>query len=728
MKYDFLGIAEQKIVGIKNPKFLMKGTVLLKKPKFTVKVNDQVRKCETTIKKDEFYIELLLEKKDKKIQVYVTSGKEKYLICETKNNLLRRVKHKLIEICRRVLNARIIQKIKYVGYTLYKGVRLAWREHHFLIPPALWPKYFKALKDKFRNGTTGSIFLNPMVGEEYRKWITIFEEKEPYAQLKYNPLISIVIPVYNISEDLLTECIDSVLNQTYQNFEICLADDASTKEETIETLKKYEKKDKRIKVIYREKNGHISEASNSALSLATGEYIALMDNDDMITEDALYEMVKVLNNDKSIDMIYTDEDKLDLNGRRCDPNFKSDFAPDTLLSNNYICHFTLLRKKIVDEIGGWRKGYEGAQDYDLFLRFTEKTNKIYHIPKLLYRWRMIPGSTSMTIDNKNYAVERGKMALEDALKRRKIKGEVLVHKDIPYFIMNYTYEKEPKVSILIPTRDYADTLEECLSSIYEKTIYKNFEIIVLDNQSKEEKTFKLFKKYSKKYKNFKVIEVNTEFNFSHICNVGVQNAKGEYIVLLNNDTSIITKEWLNIMVGYAMQKHIGAVGVKLLYPDNTVQHAGVIAGLGGVAAHAFINATDTDYGAYGRLAVPYNYSAVTAACLMVSKKKYLEVNGFEEKLKVAYNDIDFNFKMLEAGYYNVFLPQVKLHHYESKSRGLDTTTEKYKRFLEESNYMYKKWDKYIKNDPFYNPNLSLYSSYMLNSSKHMNDEDEKSEK
>lgn len=723
MKYDFLGIAEQKIVGIKNPKFLMKGTVLLKKPKFTVKVNDQVRKCETTIKKDEFYIELLLEKKDKKIQVYVTSGKEKYLICETKNNLLRRVKHKLIEICRRVLNARIIQKIKYVGYTLYKGVRLAWREHHFLIPPALWPKYFKALKDKFRNGTTGSIFLNPMVGEEYRKWITIFEEKEPYAQLKYNPLISIVIPVYNISEDLLTECIDSVLNQTYQNFEICLADDASTKEETIETLKKYEKKDKRIKVIYREKNGHISEASNSALSLATGEYIALMDNDDMITEDALYEMVKVLNNDKSIDMIYTDEDKLDLNGRRCDPNFKSDFAPDTLLSNNYICHFTLLRKKIVDEIGGWRKGYEGAQDYDLFLRFTEKTNKIYHIPKLLYRWRMIPGSTSMTIDNKNYAVERGKMALEDALKRRKIKGEVLVHKDIPYFIMNYTYEKEPKVSILIPTRDYADTLEECLSSIYEKTIYKNFEIIVLDNQSKEEKTFKLFKKYSKKYKNFKVIEVNTEFNFSHICNVGVQNAKGEYIVLLNNDTSIITKEWLNIMVGYAMQKHIGAVGVKLLYPDNTVQHAGVIAGLGGVAAHAFINATDTDYGTYGRLAVPYNYSAVTAACLMVSKKKYLEVNGFEEKLKVAYNDIDFNFKILEAGYYNVFLPQVKLHHYESKSRGLDTTTEKYKRFLEESDYMHKKWNKYIKSDPFYNPNLSLYSAYMLNSSKHMNDDE-----
>ena len=606
-----------------------------------------------------------------------------------------------------------MSKIKKCFHTMYKGIRLAWREHRFLIPPILWKKYFLAMIDKIRSGGKDN-FYNPYDREEYSQWIMNNKKDDSYCyEFEYNPLISIIIPVYNISRKYLIECLDSVLNQTYKNFEICIADDCSTREETIQTLKEYEQKYKNIKVLYREKNGHISEASNSALSLSSGEFIALLDNDDVLEDNALYEMVKVLNDDKKIDMIYSDEDKLDLKGNRCEPNFKPDWSPDTLMSQNYICHFTMLRKKIVDEIGGFRVGYEGAQDYDLFLRFTEKTNRIYHIPKILYHWRMLEGSTATNKGNKNYAQEMGKKVLEDTLKRRDIKGTVKNDKSMMHYIVEYDYKEEPKISIIIPTRDFSTTLETCLESLYEKTKYKNFEVLILNNNSVETETFDLFKKYKEKYKNCKVIDVNTEFNYSNINNIGVSEADGDYIVLLNNDTKIITPEWLSIMVGYAMQPHIGAVGPKLLYPDKTIQHAGVIMGLGGVASHVYLGARRNAPGIFGRLCVPYNYSAVTAACLMVEKRKFLEVGGLEEKLKVAYNDIDFNLKLLKAGYYNLFIPQIELIHFESKSRGLDSTTEKYKRFLKESNYMYEKWKNEIDNDKFYNPNFSKKHCFLL---------------
>ena len=480
-----------------------------------------------------------------------------------------------------------------------------------------------------------------------------------------------------------------------------------------ETLEEYKNKDKRVKVKYRKTNGHISKTTNDALKMAKGEYIGLIDDDDLLDKDSLYEVVKVLNEDKNIDMIYTDEDKLDPNGNYCDPHFKPDYSPDTLLSLNYICHFTVIRKKIVEDVGGFEVGLEGSQDHDLFLKVVEKTNNIYHIPKILYHWRMVEGSTSMTISNKSYATDKGKIAIENALKRRNIKGHVIKDDVSTYYRVVYDYDKEPLISIIIPTRDYVDILKKCIDSIYEKTTYKNFEIIVANNDSKEKETLDFFKEYKKKHKNFKVVDCIMEFNYSKINNIAVNKSKGEYIVLLNNDTEIISEDWLSIMVGYAMQDHIGAVGPKLLYPDYTVQHAGVILGLGGVASHAYIGASRDDLGMYGRLRVPYDYSADTAACLMVKKSKYLEVGSLEEDLKVAYNDIDFNIKLLKKGYYNVFLPQVELLHYESKSRGLDTTSEKYKRFLVESKYMYDKWNDELNNDRFYNPNFSKKGWFML---------------
>lgn len=611
-----------------------------------------------------------------------------------------------------------MKKIKSIFKTIYKGIRLAWREYHFLIPPAMWKRYFLVAIDKFKNGDK-NMFYNPFIKDEYNCWIEENPIEMEYKKLNFEPLISVIIPVYNVAGNYLRECLDSVLNQTYNNYEICIADDCSTNKETLEVLKEYEKKYKKVKVIYREKNGHIVEASNSALSIASGDYITLLDNDDVIEKNALYEMVKVLNNDKKIDMIYSDEDKLDLNGKRCEPNFKPDWSPDTLMSMNYICHFVMMRKSIIDEIGGFRKGTEGSQDYDLFLRFTERTNNIYHLSKILYHWRMIEGSTSMAKKFKNYTYTNGKKVLEDTLDRRNIKGFVKEDRNKTFYITEYLYDKEPLISIIIPTRDYASTLETCLKSIYEKTTYKNYEILVMNNNSVEEETFKLFDEY-KKNKNFKVIDVNTEFNYSNINNIGVKKAKGDFIVLLNNDTEIITPNWLNIMVGYAMQPHIGAVGPKLFYPDNRIQHAGVILGLGGVASHAYIGTTRHDSGIFGRLNVPYDYSAVTAACLMVEKKKFLEVNGLNEDLKVAYNDVDFNIKLLKKGYYNLFVPQVELYHFESKSRGLDTTTEKYKRFLKESEYMYNSWDKEIKNDQFYNPNFSKKGCFLLDKKENNN--------
>ncbi|MBR0466225.1 MAG: glycosyltransferase family 2 protein [Clostridia bacterium] len=655
-----------------------------------------------------FFMNAFVPKESKSINVLLCDDNGKAL-CQVhfKNSLFRLY---LASGLKKIL--RVFNKLNICVHLFFGGIRILWKRHHFLVPPVMLKQYFMEMIRKIKRNAL-SPFYDPNNVFEYSKWIEKHEGKTEYKELNYKPLISFLIPVYNIGSSYLSKCLDSILSQKYDNFEVCLVDDCSTNNETKETLSKYENKDSRIKVKYRKENGHISVATNDCFEMASGEYVALMDDDDEITEDALYLVAKAINDNPDIDFLYSDEDKIDDYGRRCYPHFKPDWSPDTILSMNYICHLTVIKKSLFREAGGFRKGYEGAQDYDLFLRATEKAKHIHHIPRILYHWRMVEGSTAKVLSSKNYALERGKTALEDHFARNNISAHVEIDEKTTYYKVFYETPGDPLVSIIIPTKDLADVTEKCLSSLFSKTTYKNYEVILVNNNSEKPETFKLFEKYKSKYSNFRVIDALCEFNYSKINNLAINEAAGEYICLLNNDTEILNGNWLSIMLGYAMQPHIGTVGAKLFYPDMTVQHAGTIMGLGGVASHAYLGSSKNDTGLYGRLCVPYNYAANTAACLVVSKEKFESVGGLEEDLKVAYNDVDFNMKLLDKGYYNVFVPMAELLHYESKSRGYDTTSSKFKRFQSEQEYMYKKWDKYIKHDPFYNPNFTLKYWFLL---------------
>ena len=712
-KNQYIEIEGKYVNGINHPLVEVFGRFLGEKKE--IYLESRGKKLESKIinispKNFKFCIKASVSTKDKKINLVLVDGKQKHVVAIVRNNIFVRLKNKFSND----YFGKILRFAKKVLKSVVVNIRFLWKEYHFIIPKELRPQYKEDFKRKIRILFNKESY-NPFKISQYNKWIKSHEEKPIYEELKYRPLISILIPVYNISRKYLSECLDSILAQHYDNFEVCLADDCSTSKETLETLKEYEEKDKRIRVVYRKENGHISKATNSALEIAKGEFIALMDDDDVLTPNALYEMVKVLNENKNYDFIYSDEDKMTENGVRCNPHFKPDFSPDTFCGCNYICHFEIFRADLMRKIGGFRSEYVGAQDYDLFLRLIEQTTpeRIYHIPKILYHWRMVEGSTAVTIESKEYAIENGRKAVEDHLKRIGRDATVTAPITSAFYVVNYNVKKEPLVSIIIPTKDLADKLEVCLKSIYEKTTYKNYEVIVVDNRSENKETFDLFEKYKKKYKNFKVVKADMEFNYSKINNLAVKESKGEYLLFLNNDTEVISKDWITNMVGYAMQKHIGAVGVELLYPDKSIQHGGVVLSKQVAAHHAFLRVTYEENGYAGRLLIPYNYSAVTAACLMVKRDKFNEVKGFEEDLKVAYNDIDFCLKLIDKGYYNIFLPQVNLYHHESLSRGMDTTTEKYQLFLKEKAYLMNKWKKYIDRDPYYNINLSDKYPFML---------------
>ncbi len=595
---------------------------------------------------------------------------------------------------------KIKARFEKIIYLTKKAIYFAWHRHKFLIPPKAMKQYMKSfIRVLKRNNSMANLVVN--MGA-YHKWIEENEVDIEIKKFKYNPLISIIIPTYNVSETLLSECLDSILSQSYKNFEICIADDNSPSEETKKTLKKYAKKHKNIKVEYRKENGMISVASNTALKLATGEFVMLIDNDDTINKNALYYFVEALNENKKLDFIYSDEDKLDFNGKRCEPHFKPDYSPDTIMAVNYICHLTMIRKSLVDSVGGFRKEFDGSQDWDLFLRVLEKTNNIYHIEKILYHWRMSATSTAGYLGNKDYTNDASIKVLEDALKRRKLKGKVYHNPYVSTYLIDYE-NNNPLVSIIIPTRNYGKVLKVCVDSIYEKSTYKNFEIIIVDNGSDEEYTINLLKEY-KKNKNFKVVRVDEEFNYSRLNNKGVEKAKGEYLLLLNNDTEVIDEDFIDKMLGYAQLEHSGAVGIKLLYPDNKVQHAGVVLGYGGLAGHIFVTEDGKDTGLMGRLVMPYNYSVVTAACLMVKKDKYLQVKGFDENLKVALNDVDFNLNLLKEGYFNVCLSHVTMYHHESKSRGYEVTKEKQERFKKEQEYLENKHKDILNKDKYFSKN------------------------
>ncbi len=534
------------------------------------------------------------------------------------------------------------------------------------------------------------------------------EITEELNNFKYCPKISIIIPVYNVEPKWLDLAIKSIENQWYTNWEICIVDDCSTNQKTKKYLENI--KNDKILVKFLDENLHISGASNEALKMSTGEYIGLMDNDDEITVDALYEMVKKINNGYTF--IYSDEDKLDMDGKFCEPHFKADFSKDMLNSQNYISHFTVIKKDHIVEVDGFTLGLEGAQDYDLYLKIfdlCEKELKVCHILKVLYHWRKIPGSTASEFSEKSYAQDSGKIALENSIKRKDIDAIVLNGKKPGTYRLKYNVIGNPKVSIIIPFKDGKNLLTKCIESILKST-YENFEIIGISNNSKEEDTFKEMKSLKNIDKRIHFYEYNVEFNYSKINNYAVKNySTGDYIVLLNNDIEILTKDWMEEMLGFAQRDNTGAIGAKLYYPNNTIQHAGVIIGLGGVAGHSHKYFTRYDNGYFHRLNIIQNFSAVTAAFLMVNKKKFEEINGLNEnELKVAFNDVDFCLRLQEKGYLNVFTPYVEAYHYESISRGAEDSPEKVVRFNSEVNFMLKRHKGILESgDPFYNVNLTL---------------------
>ena len=532
-------------------------------------------------------------------------------------------------------------------------------------------------------------------------------ERQKKTQFKYEPKISIITPVYNTPGQFLIDMIESVLEQTYSNWELCIADGNSNENYVKELLQSYANKDKRIKIKLLTENKGIAGNSNEALSLATGDFITLLDHDDTLTPFALFEIVKVIN-DHSVDFIYSDEDKITEDGeRRFDRHFKPDWSQDTLRSYNYPIHVSVFRKEIIEQTGGFREGFEGSQDYDLILRATEKAKKIIHIPQVLYHWRSSINSTAGDIKAKLYACDSAKKALEEHLKRTGLKGEVKDGLCLSTYQITYDITKNPKISIIIPNKDHYKDLDKCINSIINKSSYRNFEIIIVENGSKEENTFKFYKEL-KERENVKIIEWNKSFNYAAINNFAVNHSEGEILLFLNNDMEIINPDWLERMVEHVIRKEIGAAGAKLYYPDNTIQHGGVIIGIQGAAGHAHKNFNRNNSGYFARLMIIQNLSAVTAACLMMRKEVFREIEGFDERYTVAFNDVDLCLKLREKNYLIIWTPYAELYHYESETRGLEDTPEKQERAKKEVDLLKLKWKGiFEKGDPYYNPNLTL---------------------
>ncbi len=577
--------------------------------------------------------------------------------------------------------------------------------------------YRQAGRDEGRRARFLTISVQDRAGQTYDEWIKAYDataadddrliaETIPHFALK--PLISVVMPVYNPPIGFFIQAIESVLTQSYANLELCIADDASPDPLVRKVLEAYEAKDPRVKVLYRQENGHISEATNSALAFAAGDYVALLDHDDLLARHALFWIVAAINDNPDADLIYSDEDKIDEAGRRFEPYFKSDFNYELFLAHNMISHLGIYRRSVLEEIGGFRKGFEGSQDYDVALRVIESISveNIVHIPRILYHWRAIAGSTALAPTEKNYAKDAGKKAVEEHLARRKCAAKVVPAPEIPsnYRVRYDLADPEAVVSIIIPTRDKCDLLEMCLSSIFDRSTHQFFEIIVIDNGSVEAETFEYFEQLTDP--RVKIIRDDRPFNYSRINNLASSHATGQYICLMNNDIEIITADWMEEMLSFAQRPDVGCVGARLWYPDDTLQHGGIFVGLGGVAGHSHKHLRKGDAGYAGRAVLHQALSAVTAACLMVKASIYRQVGGLDEDLAVAFNDVDFCLRVREAGYRNVWTPYAEMYHHESASRGLDTTPEKKARFNREIDFIQRRWGPTLQTDPYYSPNLT----------------------
>lgn len=552
---------------------------------------------------------------------------------------------------------------------------------------------------------------------DYTEWIrrydTLTDETRAAMRARidafeHNPLISVIMPTYNPKPDWLEQAIESVRNQIYPNWELCIADDASTDKAIRPILERYAKEDARIKVVFREQNGHISAASNSALELAAGEWVALLDHDDLLAEHALFWVADAINQHPEARLIYSDEDKIDEAGRRFDPYFKCDWNEDLFYSHNMFSHLGVYHTRLLREIGGFRIGLEGAQDYDLALRCIERVapQQIYHIPRVLYHWRVHSESTAQSSDAKPYAILAGERALNEHFQRLGVNAKAL-HVGYGYRVYYALPDNPPMVSLIIPTRNGLHLVRQCVKSIFEKTTYPNYEILIVDNGSDDPAILHYFKELQSEAR-VRIIRDDRPFNYSALNNAAVKLARGEVVGLLNNDIEVISPDWLSEMVSHAMRPEVGAVGARLWYPNGTLQHGGIVLGLAGVASHSHKHFPREILGYFGRASLIQSFSAVTAACLVIRKSVYKEVGGFNETdLQVAFNDVDFCLRIREAGYRNVWTPYAELYHHESATRGYEDTPEKQARFAKEVQYMKQRWGDLLLNDPAYNPNLTL---------------------
>ena len=522
-----------------------------------------------------------------------------------------------------------------------------------------------------------------------------------------NPVrISIVVPLYNTPEPFLREMIESVRKQTYPHWELCLTDGSQDASATSAVVGEY-LDDERIHYRKLEKNLGLSGNTNEAIRMVSGEYIAFFDHDDLLAEDALYEVAAEASR-SGADIIYTDEDKIrGGTGERYQPNLKPDFNPDLLRANNYICHLLVVRRTLVELAGGLDESFDGAQDHEFLFRCVEKTEKIAHIPKVLYHWRVHAASTADNPLSKKYAYDAGKRAVLEHIRRCGEDAEVTDTKFPGFYRVRYILPGKPLVSIVIPNKDEVQTLRDCLDSIRRKSTYRNYEILIIENNSVQPETFAYYKEIDGK-DGIRVLYWKEGFNYSALNNFGFAHAKGDYIVCLNNDITVITPDWLELLLGQCMRSGVGIAGARLYFPDDTIQRAGVIVGIGGVAGALFVGMPRERSGYLRKAILQQDLSAVTAACMMVDRKAWKAAGGFDEQLAVAFNDVDFCLRVRREGYLVVYEPNVEMYHYESKSRGYEDTPEKQLRFKSEIDFMKKRWQKFLSDgDPYYNPNFSL---------------------
>lgn len=590
-----------------------------------------------------------------------------------------------------------------------------------------WLRYLKKLKPY--NIQKGLRYLKHYGPKEF--WIRLcermepeevpygpwFEKHKPSAEelerqrkkkWKNPPLISVAVPAYRTPPGFLEQMILSVKEQTYPHWELCIVNASRGEDGMEQVLGRYAGGDERIRVKNLEENLGIAGNTNEALEMARGEFVGLLDHDDLLAPQALFRIAEALTADPQADAVYTDEDKVTTDlSEHFQPHFKPDFNLDLLRSNNYITHFFVVRTRLAREAGGFRKEFDGAQDYDFIFRCTEGAKKVLHVPEVLYHWRTHKASTADNPASKMYAFEAGKRAIEAHLARCGQEGTVSLRKDLGFYRVEYPVQGEPLVSILIPNRDQKETLEKCLNSIWEKSTYNNYEILIVENNSSSPEIFDYYREIEKR-PGVRILTWKEGFNYSAINNFGEKSAAGDYLLFLNNDVEVINPRWIEELLGNCQRKEVGIVGAKLYYPDDTIQHAGTVIGIGGIAGHAFLNMPRSRTGYLHKASLQMDLSAVTAACMMMKRQVFKQLGGFEERLSVAFNDVDLCLRTVQVGYLVVYNPEVELYHYESKSRGAEDSEEKVRRFQEEIEFMRCRWmDLLKKGDPYYNRNLTL---------------------